>query len=93
MSRRVNVGEPPRTAARLLSLFAPNETAEVILGDLHEEFSEQRSNSGTARARSWYWRQSGKTLASLVVAGFRANPWTTAAAIVGGWLLTRLVGP
>ena len=41
---------PPRIAIRLLSLFATNEEAESILGDLLEEFSQLTAKSGVAAA-------------------------------------------
>jgi hypothetical protein len=82
---------PPRIATWLLNLFAPSEQAESITGDLHEEFSDLASKSGVAFARSWYWRQTVKTIAQLVGAGFRAAPWSTAAAVVGGFLLLRFI--
>ena len=49
------------------------------------------SKSGVAFARNWYWRQTVKTIAHLVGAGFRVAPWLTTAAAVGGFLLLRSV--
>ena len=82
---------PPRIATRLLNLFATGMEAESILGDLLEEFSHLASKSGVVSARRWYWRQTMKTIAHLIGIGFRAAPWATAAAVAGGFLLTRLV--
>jgi hypothetical protein len=82
---------PPRIASWLLDLFAPSEQAESITGDLLEEFSERASKSGVAFARNWYWRQTVKTIAHLVVTGFRVAPWSTAAAVVGGFLLLKFI--
>lgn len=82
---------PPCIAAWLLDLFAPSEQAESITGDLLEEFRDLASKSGVVFARSWYRRQTVKTIAHLVGAGFRAAPWSTAAAVVGGFLLLRFV--
>jgi len=84
--------QPPRIAVWLLNLFALAKEAESILGDLLEEFSLIASKSGLASARSWYWRQTMRTIPQLVGVGFRTAPWMTAAAIVGGFLLRRLVG-
>jgi hypothetical protein len=83
--------QPPRPAVWLVNLFTPAEQGESILGDLLEEFSHLESKSGVAVARSWYWRQTVKTVAHLFGAGFRAAPWSTAAAVVGGFFLLRLV--
>src|SRR5260370_23751254 len=80
---------PPRIAAWLVELVAPRRDAESILGDLFEEFSDLASKAGVASARRWYWRQSVKTIAHLVGAGFRVAPWIIAAAVVMGFLLLR----
>jgi hypothetical protein len=84
--------QPPRIAVWLLNLFALAAEAESILGDLLEEFSLLASKSGVATARSWYWRQTLRTIPQLAGVGFRTAPWMTAAAVVGGFLLRRLVG-
>ena len=83
--------QPPRIAAWLVNLFTPTEEAESIPGDLLEEFSQLASKSGASVARSWYWRQTAKTIAHLAATGFRVAPWSTAAAIVGGFLLRHFV--
>jgi hypothetical protein len=79
--------QPPRIAVWLVNLFTPAEEGESILGDLLEEYSHLASKSGVAFARSWYWRQTVKTIAHLVGSGFRVAPWSTTAAVVGGFLL------
>src|SRR5271166_986219 len=79
--------QPPRIAVWLVDLFTPSEQAESIPGDLLEEFSEQASKSGVAHARGWYWRQSLKTAAHLIVTGFRVAPWLIAAAMIVGCLV------
>jgi hypothetical protein len=81
---------PPRIAAWLVTLFAPSEQANEVLGDLLEEFSLLASRSGAAPARGWYWRQTVKTITHLAAAGFRTAPWSTTAAVVMGFLLIRL---
>ena len=68
---------PPRIAAWLVDLFAPDET-ETIAGDLLEEFSELASKLGVTSARRWYWRQSVKAIAHLVATAFRDAPWLIA---------------
>ncbi len=89
MTSQSDFVQPPRIAVWLVNLFAPVEEAESILGDLLEEFSHLASKSGVAFARSWYWRQTVKTIAHLFGSGFRVTPWSTAAAVVGGFLLIR----
>ena len=84
---------PPRTAVWLLDLFTPAERAESIQGDLLEEFSLLVSKSGVASARRWYWRQTMKTVPQLAWVGVRTAPWMTAAVVVGGLRLPRLVLP
>ena len=89
--------EPPRLAVWLLTLFALDDEAESILGDLLEEFTLLAPKSGVPFARRWYWRQSLKTILQLAVLGFRNAPWLTTAAVVGGFFLRgglgRLVEP
>jgi hypothetical protein len=91
MTRPLNSKQPPRLAVWAVNLFAPADQAESILGDLHEEFLQVGSKSGVDVARSWYWRQSLRTIAQLAGAGFRGAPWSTAAAVVAGFLLLRFV--
>jgi hypothetical protein len=88
---QANFIPPPRVAAWLLNLFSPSEEAEVILGDLLEEYSHLASSSGVALAHMWYWRQTLKTITHLVCANFCSAPVTTIAAVAGGFLLRRLV--
>lgn len=89
-SRTYFVG-PPHIAAWLVSLFTSAREAESILGDLLEEFLQVASKSSVSDARSWYWRQTVKTIAHLVSSGFFVAPWWTAAAVVGGLFLERFV--
>jgi hypothetical protein len=89
MTSAANGARPPGLAAWLVTLVAPAEDTESLLGDLHEEFSQLAAKSGGAFARSWYWRQAGKTIAHLAAAGIRTAPWSTAAAVVAGCLLIR----
>jgi hypothetical protein len=80
--------QPPRIATWLVDLFTLPEE-ESILGDIVEEFSQLALRSGVPFARRWYWRQTVKTIAHLFGTGFRVAPWSTAAAVVGGFLLLR----
>ena len=91
MTSQAFFAQPPRLAVWLVNQFTPAEETESILGDLLEEFSHLASKSGVAVARSWYWRQTVKTIVHLAGAGFRLAPWSTTAAILGGWLLQRFV--
>jgi hypothetical protein len=83
--------EPPRMANRLVNLFAAAEEAESLQGDMLEEFSQLASKSEVAFARSWYWRQTWKTIAHLIGTAFRTAPLLTAATVIGGFILNRLV--
>ena len=91
MTSQADFVQPPRIASWLVNLFTPAEEAESILGDLLEEFCHLASKAGVPVARRWYWRQTLKTIAHLIRAGFRAAPLSTTAAVVGGFLLMRLV--
>jgi hypothetical protein len=93
MASQPHFVQPPRIAVWLISLFAIGEEAESILGDLFEEFNLLASTSGVPSARNWYWRQTIKTIPRLAGFGFRTDPWMTAAAVVGGFLLRKLVAP
>ena len=86
-----NPVQPPRTAVWLITVFSPGEEGETILGDLLEEFSPLALKAGMAAARLWYWRQTLKTIPHLVAAGFGTAPWSTTAAVIGGFLLHRFV--
>jgi len=90
MSRASSI-QPPRIAAWLVGLFTPDQETECIPGDLLEEFSYLVSNSGGPFARRWYWRQTVTTIAHLFATGFRIAPWSTGAAVVGGYLLGGFV--
>jgi hypothetical protein len=82
---------PPRLAVWLVSLFAPTGEAESMVGDLLEEFSQLASRVGLSVARRWYWRQTVKTILSLLLAGFRSAPRTITAVVIGGFLLRWFV--
>lgn len=89
MTRKLSSKKPPFLAAWTVNLFAPAEQTESILGDLQEEFSQVASKSGRGIARRWYWRQSWRTIAHLAGSGLRGAPWSTAAAVLVGFLLLR----
>lgn len=91
MTSQENSSRPPRMAEWLLNLFATDGESEPLVGDMLEEFSHLASESGIAFARKWYWRQTWKTITHLVVNAHRTAPWLTAATVIGGLLLDRLV--
>ena len=93
MTSQPNLAQPPRMAVWLISLFSLTNEAESIQGDLLEEFSALASKSGEPSAQRWYWRQTIKTVPRLAGFGFRTAPWMTAIAVVGGFLLRKLVAP
>ncbi len=84
---------PPRFAEWLVGLFTLPNNAESIPGDLLEEFSQIATEAGPVVAGRWYWRQVLKTVIHLAGAAFRSSPWSTSAAVVGGFLLRKLLGP
>jgi hypothetical protein len=90
MMSQGSLAQPPFLATWLLELFAPEEHAESIAGDLLEEFSSLQTKSGVASARHWYWRQCTKTIVRLIGTGFRSAPWSSILAVLGGLLLLGL---
>jgi hypothetical protein len=89
MTQTASRSRPPRLASWLVELFATDDQEESILGDLHEEFFDIVSKSGTVSARRWYWRQTAKTIAHLVGAAFRVAPWSIAGTVLLGFVLRR----
>jgi hypothetical protein len=83
---RAPLVRPPGLAVWLVDLFTPDES---IAGDLLEEFSQIATKSGVASARTWYWRQSVKTIAQLIGTGFRVAPPRITGAILVGFFLQR----
>jgi hypothetical protein len=87
MTSQSQFDQPPRFAVWLLTLFALDDEAESIVGDLLEEFSLVVSKSGVPFARRWYWRQTLKTVYQLADHGFRTAPWSATIAVAGGFSL------
>lgn len=73
--------QPPVIAVWLIDLFLPEEQKESVKGDLLEESSDLAMKLGESSARSWYWRQSVRTVARL---GVRGSPWLIALALLSG---------
>ncbi len=90
-SRRYSV-RPPRLAVWLISLFGYDEK-QTLLGDLCEEFFQLASKSGLVFAQRWYWRQTRKSVAHLFCSAFRFAPWSTSAAVLGGFLVAHFIYP
>jgi hypothetical protein len=84
--------QPPRLAVWLVNLFTLPDTAEAIMGDLLEEFSQIAHQAGVVFARRWYWRQALKTIVHLIYTAYRSAPWSTSAGVAGGFLTRRLLG-
>ena len=91
MSPQADNVPPPRIAVWLVTLFAPPGDLDSIPGDLVEEFTQMASEEGVVCARRWFWRQTARTIAQLVGAGFRTAPWTITAVVTGGFLLRWFV--
>ena len=84
--------QAPRLAVWLVNLFTLPENAEVITGDLLEEFSQIGHQAGAVFARRWYWRQTLKTIVHLIGTAYRTAPWLTAAGVAAGSLARRPLG-
>ena len=91
MTSQSHFVQPPRLAVWLLTLFALDDEAESILGDLLEEFTLLASSSGVSFARRWYWRQTLKTVYEVADHGFRTAPWSTMVAVLGGFSIRGVV--
>ncbi|MFC1556166.1 ABC transporter permease [candidate division KSB1 bacterium] len=50
-----NSQSPPKTAERIISLFAQYHNRPYILGDLEEDFLRKSYSKGVIYARLWYW--------------------------------------
>ena len=48
---------PPRLPRILLRHALPEDTRDVVDGDLHELYMTRRATSGAAAAATWYWLQ------------------------------------
>ena len=54
---------PPRFAESLLtSVGATPEYAELVIGDMAEEFASRVRHDGVSEARSWYRREALRSL-------------------------------
>ena len=82
---------PPVVAVWMLRLFAPEESADFVAGDLLEEFGEIAAGRGLRAARWWYWSQTVKSCLALLGREFRTAPWSTVGMGAGGLLLLALV--
>ena len=78
---------PPAVASWLVELFASDGQAESLAGDLCEEFLVREPEFGIASARRWYWRQSVRTAADLLLAGLRDSPGLIGFSLLTGCLL------
>lgn len=72
----------------LITLFATQQEAEAILGDLHEERAQISASQGDRSARRWYLRQAARTVAHLVVSPFRQAPFSLVALGILGLAIT-----
>ncbi len=58
MSKRKNPPEPPRLAEALLRSRLPRHSSSLtILGDLREDYQEERTRRSRPGADAWYWGQ------------------------------------
>lgn len=61
-----NKATPPMFAELMISLLAPKNTAQALLGDMEEMFSKNVCLYGRASARSKYWMQVVNSVAPLL---------------------------
>jgi putative ABC transport system permease protein len=59
--------EPPALAKWLFSRLTIYEEEFLSAGDMEEEFEERIRNDGVVKARSWYWRQTLKSIPSYFI--------------------------
>jgi hypothetical protein len=59
-------GSPPALAELAISLLAPKNSAQALLGDLQEMFQKNAHRFGEKQARRKYWMQVASSLAPLV---------------------------
>ncbi len=76
---------PPRFASWLVGLFALENQAEALEGDLLEEFSAVASDANPATARRWYWKQCMKTSAHLAWISLQTAPLRIAFTTLAGF--------
>ena len=59
--------EPPALAKWLFSRLTIYEDEFLSAGDMEEEFEERVGSEGAVKARSWYWRQTLKSIPAYIV--------------------------
>jgi putative ABC transport system permease protein len=57
---------PPRLASWLLARVFDRDAGEAILGDLTERWAARRQSRGAIHARVWFWRQTLRSIASVI---------------------------
>jgi putative ABC transport system permease protein len=60
---------PPRGAELLVRLLLPPDRAEIVTGDLYEDFRHLAESQSIQVARRWYWRQ-------VLATGWSMRGWT-----------------
>jgi len=78
----VTTPRPPRVAAWLIGRLRA-DSAEYLLGDLLEDFSERTRGQGGVRASLWFWRE---TIVALWALGVTRRAPKTHARPADGWL-------
>lgn len=80
----------PRTATWALRHFGSGPNIDVLLGDLAEQYQQNRS-------AMWYWRQTLKAIPITLFRDIRGHKSSAAKALITGWVLwilaARLVSP
>jgi hypothetical protein len=85
MTMRQPISRPPRLASALLAFVADQKERSFLIGDLAEEFHDVGLDRGWRAASRWYWSQTLRSTAPLIVARLTSEQTTRSvgATIVG----------
>lgn len=67
--------EPPRSAAWLMRVLAPERDKETILGDLIEERAMLARSHSPLKASLWFWEQVLRSVGPVIWANIRRRRW------------------
>ncbi len=85
--------EPPRLAEQLVRWSLAPEERPAVLGDLAEEFAEERQHAGDRAARRWYWYQTITSVGPNVVRRIRNDEEKRVQRFLTTWLTGLWVVP
>jgi hypothetical protein len=83
---------PPRLPVLILSCLLPEEDAEVVLGDLIEEYALRAPSSSALAVSWWCWSQVSRSAPLLAWAAFRRGRWLgPLAAALAAYVVVQIV--